>query len=241
MSLAALSGFAQGLGAGANARKSRLEREEADARQDRLISALEGGIGVPPGPKGQSGGAVGGAGKPGAYMPIPDGPVTLDSLLYKHEGAGNADTLFAHSQNGGAFDGVRVSEMTIDEASEFSRPDGEYGQWVKRKLGEMGHTPRVATPMGYGQIVGTTLRNTAKAMGLPGDTKFDRETQSKMVNYLAGQRLQGASSPAAKRAALRAEWEGFKHVPNHTLDAAIANFEQGGGTYAARGMGLKPV
>ena len=85
---------------------------------------------------------------------------TLVSLLRKHEGAGRADTLFGHSQRGGKFDGVDVSKMTLAQLREFSRPDGEYGQWVKSKVG------RVATPMGFGQIVGTTMRNTAAAMGL---------------------------------------------------------------------------
>jgi hypothetical protein len=136
----------------------------------------------------------------------------------QHEGAGNASTLFGHSQNGGRFAGVDVSKMTLAQVKEFSRPDGEYGQWVKDKVG------RVATPMGYGQIVGTTLRNTAKAMGLPDNTVFDQQTQTRMVDHLAAQRIRGSNSPAGRRAGMRAEWEGFKNVSNNDLDRTINEF-----------------
>jgi hypothetical protein len=233
MSLAALSGFTQGLGAGINRRRDREERDAERVIYDRYFDALSGnGDSAAPSQMPSSG--------MGAVRP-PDGEATLDGLLYTHEGAGNPDTLFGHSQREGSpFSGVRVSEMTIDEASEFSAPSGPYGQWVKGRLAELGQTPRVATPMGYGQIVGTTLRNASQEMGLPGDTVFNRKTQGQIINHLASRRLSGAGSPAAKRAALRAEWEGFKNVSDSTLDAAIANFEQGGGTLRSRGMGVRP-
>lgn len=240
MSLAILSGFTQGLGAGMNRKRDQKEKEAAIALRNRELDVLEAHGGTPFIPQGGMGavrsdaGGGGGMGQPVSYEPQ-DGPVTLDSLLYAHEGAGNPDTLFGHSQRGGAFDGVKVSEMTIDQAGEFSRPSGPYGQWVKGKVG------RVATPMGYGQIVGTTLRNAAAEMGLPGDTPFNRETQGKIINHLAKRRLSGARSPAAKRAALRAEWEGFKNVSDATLDRAIANFEQGGGVLRPRGIGTRPI
>ena len=240
MSLAVLSGFTQGLGAGMDRQRARKDREAAINLRNRELDILESQGGTPFVPQGGMGAVPlhqgdSGYGAPASSQPHQGGPVTLDGLLYRHEGAGDPDTLFGHSQRGGAFDGVRVSEMTIDEASQFSDPSGPYGQWVKGKVG------RVATPMGYGQIVGTTLRNAAKEMGLPGDTVFNRDTQAKIINHLARRRLTGASSPAAKRAALRAEWEGFKNVPNSKLDAAIANFERRGGVIRPRGMGTRPI
>lgn len=148
----------------------------------------------------------------------------LLGLLRQHEGAGNPSTLFGHSQrSGGPFAGVDVSKMTIGQLRDFSRPDGAYGQWVKGQVG------RVATPMGFGQIVGTTMRNTADALGLPDETVFDGATQSRMVNHLASQRLGSATTPQGKRAAIRAEWEGLKNVSDAELDRAIADFEQSGG------------
>lgn len=168
--------------------------------------------------------------------------LTLDQLIDEHEGAGNVDTLFGHSQrDGGRFAGVRPSQMTVAEVLAFQDPSGDYGQWVKRRLGEMGHEPRVATPAGRYQIVGTTLRNATNQLGIDPSTPFDAATQRQIAGHLASRRLAGLSDPAAKRAAMRAEWEGFKHVSNADLDAAIAHYEAtgefGDGTPASGGSG----
>jgi len=231
MSLMGLAGFAEGLG---NAK----QKKNDQARYDQWLQMQEAGMnslgaapqgmggpdlmrnptgGIQPNMGGLGYGrpATGGAGVPGNG--------DFASLLAAKEGGGRYDTLFGHSQNGGRFAGVDVSKMTLDQASDFASPSGEYGQWVKSKVG------RVATPMGFGQIVGTTLRATAKEMGLPGDTLFDERTQTAMVNHLAAKRIRGAKSQAAKRAGLRAEWEGFKNVSDADLDRAIAKFEAGGG------------
>lgn len=170
-----------------------------------------------------------------APAPAPTGRVSssgqaasLLGLMDRYEGGGRYDTLFGHSQRSGPFAGVDVSQMTIGQAKEFSSPKGQYGQWVKGKIG------RVATPMGRHQIVGTTLRNAAEQMGLSDDTPFNQETQDAIFQHLANQRLAGASTPAQKRAAMRAEWEGFKKVSDVDLDAAIAEFE-GGGRISSKG------
>lgn len=144
-------------------------------------------------------------------------------LLARYEGGGNYDTLFGHSQrDGGAFAGVRPTQMTIGQVLDFTNPKGQYGNWVKNELAKSGQTPRIATPVGAGQIVGTTLRNASQAMGLSKDTLFNAQTQNAMIDYLAGQRLKNARSLPAARAGLRAEWEGFKSVPDSTLNQAIA-------------------
>jgi len=176
-----------------------------------------GGGGEPEGTTGQGQRARRGA------MPEPE-PLLFD-LIDDTEGAGRYDTLFGHSQRGGRFDGVDVSRMTLGELREFSKPSGEYGQWVKQELARSGHRARVATPMGRHQIVGTTLRSTARELNLPDDTVFNRQTQNRMANHLARQRLSSATTMQQKMAALRAEWEGFQKVDDARLRAAIIDFE----------------
>lgn len=234
MSIGALGAFAQGLGAGIQRKKDLKRREEDAARMDRYIDAMErmpqqasyGPMGAAPA------GGGGGYGTPGERQVNGDGG--LFALIDKTEGGGNYDTLFGHSQRGGRFDGVRVSDMTLAQLSDFASPSGQYGQWVKGQVG------RVATPMGRHQIVGTTLRGAAKEMGLSPETKFTPQTQDAIADHLAARRLAGLRSPAAKRAALRAEWEGFKHVSDSALDQAIAQFEANGMSMRPRPMGAGP-
>lgn len=146
------------------------------------------------------------------------GATQLLSLMDQKEGGGNYNTLFGHSQRDGrAFSGFKASEMTLGELSEFSR--GEYAEWSKEQLGY------VATPMGRYQIVGNTLRQTQKEMGLPDNIVFTPEVQDAMFHHIAMKTLKGKNTPEAKRAAMRSTWEGFKKVDDKTLDSAIAQFE----------------
>lgn len=147
-----------------------------------------------------------------------EGASSLVSLIDRTEGAGDYNTLFGFSNRpGGAFSNVNVSEMTLGELNDFST--GVYAEWSKGQLG------KVATPMGKYQIVGTTMRQTAKEMGLPDNIVFTEEVQDAMFHHIAVKTLRGKETPAAKRKAMRATWEGFKNVPNSELDAAIAEFE----------------
>ena len=233
-----IAGLAGGFADGFKMQKDRKRQESADAMSDRYLSMMEktagimplGGRGIDGGPGTQGG--TGAPGAPGGGAPGGDG--SLFGLVDKVEGGGNYDTLYGHSQNGGKFDGVKVSEMTLGDLYSFADPNGEYGQWVKA------NNPKgvVATPMGRHQIVGTTLKATAAAMGLSPDTKFTAQTQDAMANYLARNRIAGLSGMPAKRAALRSEWDGFRNVSDDALDAAILNFEAGG--MGARPMGIGP-
>ncbi len=163
-------------------------------------------------------------------------------LLDKHEGGGRYDTLFGHSQReGGRFAGVDPTQMTLGEMRAFTDPSGEYGQWVKQQLANSGQKARVATPAGRYQIVGTTMRNTQDALGLSDDTLFDQRTQDMMGEHLAKQRIASAKSPAARRAAMRAEWEGFKHVSDEDLDQAITGLISGKGMPQQQQAGLGPT
>lgn len=241
MSLSALAGFAEGFVSSANAKRDRQERKDQAARDDALIAALgarpagQTSSTAPTGDGGLSWANAGyGKAEPVNYTGGAGGDTNLLGLIDANEGGGRYDTLFGHSQNGGRFGGVDVTKMTVADALAFASPSGEYGQWVKGKVG------RVATPMGRYQIVGTTLRGAVDELGIAPDTLFDAKTQDTIAGHLAKRRLSGAQSPAAKRAAMRAEWEGFKNVDDATLDAAIARFETGGGALAPRALGARP-
>lgn len=230
MSLSAFSGFASGFANSYGARRDREEKDAEKARQDALLTsygANGGGAGTGYAPTGGFGANAG----PSNYAGM-DG--TLFGLIDKTEGGGAYDTLYGHSQNGGRFDNIDVTKMTLNDLYAFSDPSGEYGQWVKA------NNPKgnVATPMGRHQIVGTTLRAAATEMGLSPDTIFTPQTQDAIANHLAGKRIGGAKTPAAKRAALRAEWDGFNGVSDSALDAAIAQYEANGGMLKPRPMGV---
>ncbi|MDB6179009.1 hypothetical protein PAF17_16070 [Paracoccus sp. Z330] len=181
-----------------------------------------GGMGAVPDPASSIGA------DPGSFRASNGG---LFDLLDQHEGAGGYDTLYGHAQKNGPFSGTKVSNMTVGEAIDFSRPDGAYAQHVKGQVG------RIATPMGRGQIVGTTLRRTAEQMGIDPSTPFNAATQDAMINHLAANRLRSARTMDGKIRGLRAEWEGFKHVPDAQLASAITNFEN---THMGRSMGARP-
>jgi hypothetical protein len=158
----------------------------------------------------------------------PRGPVGSGSgggllgLIDRTEGGGDYDTLFGHSNRNGPFSDVKVSEMTLGEAINFSseRGAGSYGNWVQQTNPE----GVLATPMGRYQIVGSTLRNAVEELGLPLDTKFNAETQDLIASHLARRRLEGTTGLPQMRSALRSEWAGFRHVSNEELDRAILDF-----------------
>jgi hypothetical protein len=127
-------------------------------------------------------------------------------------GSDQYDTLFGHQNRQ---NGVRVSQMTLGEASEFSNPNGQYAQSVNSEIG------RIATPMGKFQIVGTTLRGIQENLGLPDDVPFSPAVQEQMGLYLAQQRVNGPRSRQGMRDGLRAEWEGFKDLSDAELDVMI--------------------
>lgn len=171
------------------------------------------GLEVPSAPV-QPGGGTGGTGGT-----APRGG--LFGLLRQKEGAGDYDTLYSHAQReGGQFAGIRPTQMTMAELDQFEK---SYGPWVASQ-----NNGTLATPIGAGQIVGTTRRNAAKALGYGPDTKFTPEVQDSMINYLAQQRLSRARTMPEKLTQLRQEWVGFKDVPDDQLIAAIAEFEAQG-------------
>jgi hypothetical protein len=151
-----------------------------------------------------------------------NGADPLRGLIRKTEGAGDPSTLYGHAQKeGGAFAGVDVSKETIGNLKQFASSDGAYGRYMKNKLGYL------ATPMGEFQIVGDTLKDTAKEMGLSDDTVFTPDVQVAMFQHIADKALSGPKSMAGKMAALRGKWDGFKNVKDDVLASAITAYENG--------------
>lgn len=250
----AFGAFAESFAGARQARKDRAERSANLDLQNRYLDILEKnpgmlGMGSMPVPDAGTGavpdaGGTGGAATGGGVRFNPDGSIargtgggggsaaggSFAELLRRTEGAGDYDTLFGHSQrSGGRFAGVRPSQMTLDQLYSFTDPKGEYGQFVASRNNGV-----VGTPLGAGQIVGSTLRRTAQQLGLPGDTVFSPEVQNRMIDHLAANRLRSAKTPEARRAALRAEWHGFKSVSDAELDAAISHYQQRGTAMGAR-------
>lgn len=144
------------------------------------------------------------------------------SNMDKYEGGGDYDTLFGHSQrDGGKFAGIKPTQMTIAQLLDFTSPSGEYGQWVKGKVG------RVATPIGRFQFVGSTIREVAKDLGIDiNNTVFNEETQNLFFNHYA-KKIIGNKTGAEARKALINGWEGFKNVPEAELDQMVAEIKGG--------------
>lgn len=235
MSLAnSFGAFAQGLAGGKLAKDERKSRAADRELETRKLDLYEKSLSMPQENPYLQSSPQGGYGiTPRSEMTQQSGTNSgLFGLIDATEGGGNYDTLFGHSQKSGPFAGTKVSEMTIGQLSDFASPSGQYGQWVKGKVG------RVATPMGRHQIVGSTLRNAASQMGLSPDTVFSPDVQNSMAEHLASNRLKTAQSPDSKRAALRAEWEGFKNVSDSALDAAIAQFEARGMSMSSGALGI---
>ncbi|WP_065321782.1 hypothetical protein [Tritonibacter mobilis] len=135
----------------------------------------------------------------GMDLPATAGPTEVSAEwapiragIFAGESGGDYDALFGYSnREGGKFSGVKLTNMTVDQALQFSNPSGEYGQWVKGKVG------RVATPMGAYQVVGTTLRAAKKALGLTGNERMSEDLQEKIGQWIY--RKQGTGA-----------WEGYK-------------------------------
>lgn len=134
-------------------------------------------------------------------LPIPKQEVgdwaDIQSKIFKGESGGDYDALFGYSnREGGAYSDVKVTEMTLDEVLAFQDTGGEYGKWVKRQLAASGQEPRIATPVGAYQIVGTTLKAAKEGLGLTGKEKFTPELQDELGKWIYQQQGTGA-------------WEGY--------------------------------
>ena len=123
-------------------------------------------------------------------------PSGVRQAIFKGESDGDYDALYGNSHRaGGKFAGVKLTNMTVNEALEFSKAGGDYAEWSKSQKGVKPGT--YATPMGAYQVVGTTLKKAVKALGLKGDEKMTPELQDKIGAYIY--QTQGTNA-----------WEGYR-------------------------------
>ena len=122
--------------------------------------------------------------------------------IFRGESGGDYGALFGYQNRpNGRFEGTDLTKMTVDQALDFAKPSGPYGQYVKGEVG------RVATPMGAYQVVGTTLRDAKNALGLTGNEVMDQGLQDKIGQWIYKSQGTGA-------------WEGYKPIND---DQAIAS------------------
>lgn len=111
----------------------------------------------------------------------------LKSNVFPGESGGDYDALYGYSnRQGGAFAGVRPSQMTVAQVMQLTDPRGPYAQWVRNQLGY------TATPVGAYQVVGSTLRDAVTGLGLTGNEQFDQATQDRIAQWIYQQQGPGA-------------------------------------------------
>jgi len=116
----------------------------------------------------------------------------LKSRIFATESSGDYNALYNYAnREGSPFAGFKLTGMTVDEALEFANPSGPYAQYVKGQVG------RVATPMGAYQVVGSTLADAKKGLGLTGSEMMTEDLQDKIGKWIY--KTQGPSA-----------WEGLK-------------------------------
>ena len=106
-------------------------------------------------------------------------PEQLKRMVFPGESGGDYNALFGYANRpGGQFEGFNLTDMTVNQALQFSDPIGPYAQSVRSQIG------RVATPMGAYQVVGTTLRDAAKGLGLTGSERMTPELQDQIGMWI---------------------------------------------------------
>lgn len=106
-------------------------------------------------------------------------PEQLKRMVFPGESGGDYNALFGYANRpGGQFAGVNLTDMTVNQALDFSNPRGPYAQSVKGQIG------RVATPMGAYQVVGTTLRSAVEGLGLTGNERMTPELQDQIGMWI---------------------------------------------------------
>ncbi len=150
---------------------------------------------------------------------------SLDELkrnVFPGESGGDYNALFRFAnQPGGQFSNVRLTDMTVNEALQFSDPNGPYAASVRGQVG------RTATPMGAYQVVGTTLRDAAAGLGLTGNERMTPELQDRIGMWIYQNQGPGA-------------WEGWGGRGNITMSSSggpnmgLLDFQQEPQTFGER-------
>ena len=120
-------------------------------------------------------------------MAVTDFRQIAEQNIFPGESGGDYNALFGFSnRDGGRYSGTRLTDMTVNQALDFSQPSGDYGQWVRGQVG------RVATPMGAYQVVGTTLRAAQQGLGLTGDELMTEGLQDRIGEWIYQEQGPGA-------------------------------------------------
>lgn len=161
------------------------------------------------------------------YMFMTPGSKFTEALKAKE--ADNYDTMFGNAELFDTpFKGIKVSDMSMEEIYEFTKPGGVFNKYNKDKYNKN------TTAVGKYQTVGSTLRDLKNRgvllkLGITDNTKFDKKTQDDIASYLAVHRIKdratkGDGNIATRgqaRREMRNEWEGFKKLSDKELDAII--------------------
>jgi len=114
---------------------------------------------------------------------------TIKSGIFRGESGGDYNALFNYqSRPGGLFDDVKITDMTVDAALDFAQPRSNYGNYVKMANPE----GVIATPMGAYQVVGRTLRDAKRGLGLRGDELMTPALQDRIGEWIYNAQGTGA-------------------------------------------------
>jgi len=123
-------------------------------------------------------------------MPYSDWDTTRRKI-FATESGGDYNALYNYQNRpSGAFSGTNLQNMTVDQALKFADPSGPYGQYVKANRPDKQYG--VATPMGAYQVVGSTLNEAKRGLGLRGDEVMTPELQDKIGRWVYNKQGSGA-------------------------------------------------
>jgi hypothetical protein len=115
-------------------------------------------------------------------MPYTDWDTTRRKI-FATESGGDYNALYNYQNKpNGAFSGTNLQGMTVDQALKFADPSGPYGQYVKANRPDKQYG--VATPMGAYQVVGSTLNEAKRGLGLRGDEVMTPDLQDKIGRWV---------------------------------------------------------
>lgn len=103
----------------------------------------------------------------------------LQRNVFPGESGGDYNALLGFAnQPGRQFAGTQLTDMTVDQALQFSQPGGAYANYSNARVG------RTATPMGAYQVVGTTLADAKRGLGLTGSERMTPELQDRIGMWI---------------------------------------------------------
>ena len=107
--------------------------------------------------------------------------------IFAGESGGDYNALFGYSNRpGGRFAGTDLTRMSVGDVINFTSPNAPYAEYVRGQVG------RTATPVGAYQVVGTTLRDAVRSLGIDPSQPFDQATQDRIGQWVMENQGTGA-------------------------------------------------